>query len=204
MKYQFNITRFSQLIQETGDSIYRVQKKVGRTNRDGIQSWIEGKILRGEDIIDVCNGYGISPLEFFLQDGSPLLAEVNKEQKDNAETELLKLQLASVSERAELEKAHAQAISTLAKDHLRELMQKDIDLAKKEIQMRDEIRHELKAEYEERIRKMREEYEEQIRDLRNQLLDLTTQYRELEILGGRGPVTAVAECKGSNYMAGKK
>lgn len=193
MKYQFNITRFSQLIQETGDSIYRVQKKVGRTNREGIQSWIEGKILRGEDIIDVCNGYGISPLEFFLQDGSPLLAEVNKEQKDNAETELLKLQLASVSERAELEKAHAQAISTLEKEHLRELMQKDIDLARRESDIREAARKEL-----------REEYEEQIRDLRNQLLDLTTQYRELEILGGRGPVTAVAECKGSNYMAGKK
>lgn len=193
MKYQFNITRFSQLIQETGDSIYRVQKKVGRTNRDGILRWIDGEILRGEDIVDVCNGYGISPLEFFLQDGNPLLAEVNKEQKDNAETELLKLQLASVSERAELEKAHAQAISTLEKEHLRELMQQEIDLSKKEVQMREEIR-----------REMRDEYESQIATLRNQLLDLTTQYRELELTARSfSNITAVADNKGSNYIAKK-
>jgi ribosome recycling factor len=85
------------------------------------------------------------------------------------ESKILKVQLQMVTtERAEMEKQHLQAIAEIEKAHIRELMQKDIDLAKKEASIREEIR-----------REMRDEYEEQIHNLRSQLLDLTTQYHKL-------------------------
>ena len=92
-----------------------------------------------------------------------------------------------------MEKTHLQAVADLEKSHIRELMQKDIDLAKKEASIREEIR-----------REMRDEYESQIATLRNQLLDLTAQYRELELTSrSYSNITAVADNKGSNYIAKK-
>ena len=40
-------------------------------------------------------------------------------------------------------------------EHLRQLMQKDIDWAKKELKLREEIREEIKAEYENEIVRLR-------------------------------------------------
>ncbi len=193
MKYTFNFTRFPQLKEERNLSVYRIKKDIHRTSPEGIQRWLDGAELRGEDIVDVCNAYGLSPIEFFLCDGQPMVTESNSETDTTSESEILKLQLQLTTERAEMEKTHLQAVSDLEKAHIRELMQKDIDLAKKEATIREEIR-----------REMRDEYESQIATLRNQLLDLTAQYRELELTSSSySNITAVADNKGSNYIAKK-
>lgn len=193
MKYTFNFTRFPRLKEERNLSIYRIKKDIHRTSPEGILRWIDGAELRGEDIVDVCNAYGLSPIEFFLCDGQPMTCENNSETDTTSESEILKLQLQLTTERAEMEKTHLQAVADIEKAHIRELMQKDIDLAKKEASIREEIR-----------REMRDEYESQIATLRNQLLDLTTQYRELELTArSYSNITAVADNKGSNYIAKK-
>ena len=182
MKYTFNFTRFPQLKEERNLSVYRIKKDIHRTSPEGIQRWLDGAELRGEDIVDVCNAYGISPIEFFLCDGQPMTCESNSETDTTSESEILKLQLQLTTERAEIEKTH-----------IRELMQKDIDLARREAEIREEIR-----------REMRDEYESQIATLRNQLLDLTAQYRELELTSSSySKITAVADNNGSNYIAKK-
>ena len=97
-------------------------------------------------------------------------------------------------------------MADLEKQHLREMMQKDIDLAKKEIEMRDQIRRELKAEFEADKQQIIESYEDRLRDrdndvakLQQQLAELTVQYRELESSQGekgyypKGTITGVAE-----------
>lgn len=171
MKYEFNSARFSQLRDERNLSIYRIKKDIHRTNPEGIQRWLDGAELRGEDIVDVCNAYNIPPTEFFLCDGHPMACETKSETGMPEESKILKVQLQMVTtERAEIEKQHLQTIADLEKAHIRELMQKDIDLAKKEASIREEIR-----------REMRDEYEEQIHNLRSQLLDLTTQYHKLDL-----------------------
>ena len=170
MKYKFNSARFSQLRDERNLSIYRIKKDIHRTNPEGIQRWLDGAELRGEDIVDVCNAYNIPPTEFFLCDGYPIACESKSETDTTTEFEILKVKLQMATERAEIEKRHLQAIADLEKAHIRELMQKDIDLAKKEASIREEIR-----------REMRDEYEEQIHNLRSQLLDLTTQYHKLDL-----------------------
>lgn len=193
MKYSFNFTRFKKLKEERNLSVYRIKKDINRTSPEGIQRWLAHGELRGEDIVDVCNAYGISPIEFFLCDGQPMITESNSETDTTSESEILKLQLQLTTERAEMEKTHLQAVADLEKAHIRELMQKDIDLAKKEAAIREEIR-----------REMRDEYESQIATLRNQLLDLTAQYRELELTArSYSNITAVADNKGSNYIAKK-
>lgn len=202
-KYAFNTSRFEQLKEGKNLSIYRIKKDVHRTNQEVVQRWIDGSVLRGEDIVDVCNAYHFSPIEFFLCDGVPMTADTEAETVTNSESEILKQQLQFSNERAELEKKHlqqvadieknhAREVSELEKAHLRELMQKDIDLAHREADLRDTIR-----------REMREEYEEQIQSLRSQLIDLTAQYRELELMTGTRRVSAVADNKGSNYIAKK-
>ena len=171
MKYEFNSARFSQLRDERNLSIYRIKKDIHRTNPEGIQRWLDGAELRGEDIVDVCNAYNIPPTEFFLCDGHPMVCENKSETGIPEESKILKVQLQMVTtERAEIEKQHLQAIADLEKAHIKELMQKDIDLARREITIREEIRREMKAEY-----------ETQITNLRTQLTDLTVQYRELEL-----------------------
>ena len=171
MKYEFNSARFSQLRDERNLSIYRIKKDIHRTNPEGIQRWLDGAELRGEDIVDVCNAYNIPPTEFFLCDGHPMVCENKSETGIPEESKILKVQLQMVTtERAEIEKQHLQAIADLEKAHIKELMQKDIDLARREITIREEIRRGMKAEY-----------ETQITNLRTQLTDLTVQYRELEL-----------------------
>ena len=168
MKYKFNSARFSQLRDERNLSIYRIKKDIHRTNPEGIQRWLDGAELRGEDIVDVCNAYNIPPTEFFLCDGHPMVCENESETDMPTEFEILKVKSQMATERAEMEKTHLQAVADIEKAHIRELMQKDIDITKKEASIREEIR-----------REMRDEYEEQIHNLRSQLLDLTTQYHKL-------------------------
>ena len=168
MKYTFNFTRFPQLKEERNLSVYRIKKDIHRTSPEGIQRWLDGAELRGEDIVDVCNAYGISPIEFFLCDGQPMTTESNSETDTTSESEILKLQLQLTTERAEMEKTHLQAVAEMEKthlqamaelekahlkektemekDHLRELMQKDIDLARREAEIREAIRREMRDE----------------------------------------------------------
>lgn len=188
MKYTFNGKRVSQYMADNHLSLNRVMKDTKKTNNVTVAKWRDGEVMRGEDILVFCNVYDVNPAEFFLEYEQPLLdegkrkpheRESDKQKLDNA---LLQQQMTFITERAELEKSH-----------LRELMQKDIDLARREADLRDTIR-----------REMREEYEEQIQSLRSQLIDLTAQYRELELMTGTRRVSAVAECTGSTYGAQNK
>ena len=200
MKYAFNSTRFAELMTERKLKKTNVARMLGRSQSYTVQNWMNGEKIESTHIVEICNIFDINPAEFFLLNGRPIVEPTRKTTSNISEDSIsdtpsatMQQQMQFINEKAELEKKHLQAISTLEKEHLRELMQKEVDLARRESDIREEIR-----------REMRDEYESQIATLRNQLIDLTTQYRELEILGGRGPITAVAECKGSNYMAGKK
>ena len=200
MKYAFNSTRFAELMTERKLKKTNVARMLGRSQSYTVQNWMNGEKIESTHIVEICNIFDINPAEFFLLNGRPIVeptrkttSNISKDSISDTPSATMQQQMQFINEKAELEKKHLQAISTLEKEHLRELMQKEVDLARRESDIREEIR-----------REMRDEYESQIATLRNQLIDLTTQYRELEILGGRGPITAVAECKGSNYMAGKK
>lgn len=212
MKYSFNQSRFAQIMTERGLNKTIATRMLGRKNSSTIQNWMDGEKIESTHLVQICNTFDVNPAEFFLLNKKPIVTpKGNKMSSGVDETgtpaapiDLVQQQLKFVDERAELEKNHlqqvadieknhAREVSELEKAHLRELMQKDIDLAKKEASIREEIR-----------REMRDEYESQITTLRNQLLDLTAQYRELELTSrSYSNITAVADNKGSNYVAKK-
>ena len=75
-------------------------------------------------------------------------------------------------------------MAELEKKHIREMMQKDIDLARQEVKMREEIRRELKAEFEQDKQTLVDNYEARLRSrdadvakLQQQLAELTLQKR---------------------------
>ena len=96
-------------------------------------------------------------------------------------------------------------MAELEKKHIREMMQKDIDLARQEAKMREEIRRELKAEFEQVKQTLVDNYEARLRNrdadvakLQQQLAELTLQYKELESKTEKGympygTVTGVAD-----------
>lgn len=196
MSYSFNEQRFAQLCKDRHLNNVMLQEALGMTNTTPINNWRSGNRIYSSHIVRICNAFNISPAEFFLKDEEPLQApELDPTACEDKDSQYVQLQqtMATIKEKAELEKQYLKEIADIKCEHVKELMQKEVDLARRESDIREAARKEL-----------RDEYEEQIRDLRNQLIDLTTQYRELEMITGGHRVNAVAECKGSSYMAGKK
>lgn len=187
MKYEFNTSRFAKLIKD-GHLEYRATaRKLGISDNGTVQRWEKGKVISTEHLLNICSTFDINPAEFILCDKQPLLTQQEGKSANTANSTDTQLAL------MQQQNQHLQAVADLEKAHIRELMQKDIDLAKKEASIREEIR-----------REMRDEYESQIATLRNQLLDLTAQYRELELTArSYSNITAVADNKGSNCIEKK-
>lgn len=150
MKYQFNKNKFLELCNEKNLNINNIKKALEMSNAKAINSWRAGGGIRSEHLMRICNAYDVSPAEFFLKDGEPLEA-VNWEPKEesdglsqNTKFLLMQQEIQYIKQKAEMEC-----------NHLRELMQKDIDLAKKEVKLREEIREEIKNEYENEMTRLR-------------------------------------------------
>lgn len=156
MKYEFNTTRFAELMIERKLNKTNASRMLGRKNSSTVQNWMDGEKIDSSHLVEICNTFNVSPTEFFLCDGAPIILHEKSEIAPNVnnvaimdmQQTLLQQQLEFITERATLEKQQIQAIADLEKQHIRELMQKDIDLAKKEVRLREEIRREIKAEYE--------------------------------------------------------
>lgn len=150
MKYQFNKNRFLELCNEKNLNLNNIKRALGMSNPKAIISWREGGDIRSEHLMRICNAYDVSPAEFFLIDGESMEG-VNlkpKEELDDLSHEtkylLMQQEIQFIRQKAEMEC-----------NHLQELMQKDIDLARKEVRLREEIREEIKAEYENEVTRLR-------------------------------------------------
>lgn len=149
MKYQFNKNRFLELCNEKNLNLNNIKKALGMSNPKAIISWREGGDIRSEHLMRICNAYDVSPAEFFFNDGQLLVTtlESNKgtnEFSHDTQIALMNQEIQFIKQKADLEC-----------EHLRQLMQKDIDWAKKELKLREEIREEIKAEYENEIVRLR-------------------------------------------------
>ena len=195
MGYKFNHHRFAQLCSERNLNNVALQGALEMTNTTPINRWRNGEHMRSEHIARVCNAFGISPAEFFMCDDKPIeapeltIASHASTDEHIVQLESIKREMEYVKEKADIERQHLQEMADMKCEHTKELMQKDIDLARKESIMREEIRTEMKLEY-----------EKEITSLRTQLIELTSQYRELEIVTSGHRINAVAEGKGSNYI----
>mgnify|MGYP007115374222 FL=1 len=152
--------------------------------------------------INFINTFGFDIHEFFYQDGV-LMSESIKEENSKCSDETPSQSVPT--DTTALELAHVKEMADLEKKHIKEMMQKDIDLARQEAKMREEIRRELKAEFEQDKQTLVDNYEARLRNrdadvakLQQQLAELTLQYKELESKTEKGympygTVTGVAE-----------
>lgn len=186
-EYRYNELAFATLCEKKGLRNVDLKKMLGMTNTDTINRWRRGEAIRSDAMANICTALGVAPDTFFTLDGQPL-CEVGEQKPISAQEKSQNVQLLLLQQEMQFK----EQIAAMEREHLRELMQKDIEVAKKEADMREEIRTAIK-----------QEYESEITRLRTQLIELSAQYKELELLGGRGNVTAVADNHGRNYVTHK-
>lgn len=203
MSYKYNNTRikeFAELKRFGGRSIANRMKM---KNDLAPRGWIAcTEKIYMHHFINFINTFGLDIHEFFYQDGV-LMSDAIKEENSKCSEELASQSV--LTDTTALELAHVKEMAELEKKHIKEMMQKDIDLARQEAKMREEIRRELKAEFEQDKQTLVDNYEARLRSrdadvakLQQQLAELTLQYKELESKTEKGympygTVTGVAD-----------
>lgn len=182
MAYTYNKWRIKEFAEESGLTPSQLGKTVGITNLDTVNRWMEGSIPSVEVLVRFANGNNLSLLEFFKENGEDmhkLYSKVEPEAESKKETDDIVNVIPAIT--------HVQEIARIEKEHLKELMQKEIDLAKREVEMSDNIREKVKAEFNKDKKQIIESYEARLTDrdntiarLQQQLAELTVQYKELE------------------------
>lgn len=196
MSYEYNKWRIKEFAEATGKTPYQLGALAGITNLNNPKGWLEGKTPNVNTLVKFANGSGISLLEFFSEDGIPMSERYSQAEIPAHTDDISTIPLIE----------HVREVSRMEKEHLAELMQKDIDLAKKEMEMSDRIREKVKAEYNRDKEQIIGSYESRLTErdntiarLQQQLAELTAQYKELESARsekgylGFGGVTGLAE-----------
>lgn len=203
MSYKYNNTRIKEFAESKGIGGRTIANKMGMTNDLAPRGWINcTEKIYMHHFINFINTFGFDIHEFFYQDGV-LMSEAFKEENSKCSDEPSSQSVPT--DTTALELAHVKEMAELEKKHIREMMQKDIDLARKEVEMTDRIREKVKREFEQDKQQIIESYEERLRErdadvakLQRQLAELTLQYKELESKTEKGympygGVTGVAE-----------
>ena len=194
MAYLYNAEKIKEFAQERGMGGRTIANKLNMSNDKAPRGWLEGnKQIRMDHFLNFVNTFKLDLLDFFTQDGSPLSkAQNNAQATENT--------FCSVPESvAELKIAHIQAMADMEKEHLREMMQKDIDLAQKELLLNEKIRKQLKAEFADDKQQIIDSYEERLTErdkligqLQQQVAELTAAQEPKKVLG-YASITGVAE-----------
>ena len=203
MSYKYNNTRIKEFAESKGIGGRTIANKMGMTNDLAPRGWINcTEKIYMHHFINFINTFGFDIHEFFYQDGV-LMSEAFKEENSKCSDEPSSQSVPT--DTTALELAHVKEMAELEKKHIREMMQKDIDLARQEVEMTDRIREKVKREFEQDKQQIIESYEERLRErdadvakLQQQLAELTLQYKELESKTEKGympygGVTGVAE-----------
>jgi hypothetical protein len=204
MSYKYNNTRIKEFAESKGIGGRTIANKMGMTNDLAPRGWINcTEKIYMHHFINFINTFGFDIHEFFYQDGV-LMSEAFKEENSKCSDEPSSQSVPT--DTTALELAHVKEMAELEKKHIREMMQKDIDLARQEVEMTDRIREKVKREFEQDKQQIIESYEERLRErdadvakLQQQLAELTLQYKELEAARneksylGYGGVTGLAE-----------
>lgn len=182
MAYTYNKWRIKEFAEESRLTPSQLGKTVGITNLDTVNRWMEGSIPSVEVLVRFANGNNLSLLEFFKENGEDmhkLYSKVEQETESKGKSDDIVNVIPAIT--------HVQEIARIEKEHLKELMQKEIDLAKREVEMSDNIREKVKAEFNKDKEQIIESYEARLTDrdatiarLQQQLAELTVQYKELE------------------------
>lgn len=207
-KYSFNDSAFKNFVDREGTTPTTVSKAIGKANGYWGMNCYNGSSMDASTMCQLCNTYGLSPLMFFNEDERPMkdiyqeieTKSVSKiEQKPSAAVNLTEGSGETVRE-------YEQKMLQLTLEHKEELHRMEVKHLKESSEIREQVRKEMKAEFEaDRIR-LEDRYEEKlsskderIAQLMSDLAALQAQYKELELAqrtsGGFGYPIGVAESK---------
>ena len=154
MRYEFNKSYFSQLCAERKLTNVALQKALNMTNTTPMNRWRVGEDIRSDHIVRICNAFNVSPSKFYLCDGQilsvPILNPITEVDNINS----LQEKIAFLQERLEFEKE-----KLMFEKEKHELLQKQIQ------RERNEIRKEIKQEYEDEIIALRKQLSANIKHL---------------------------------------
>lgn len=194
MSYKYNNTRIKEFAESKGIGGRSIANKMGMTNDLAPRGWINcTEKIYMHHFINFINTFGFDIHEFFYKDGV-LMSEAMKEENSKCSSETPEsVPEGAARECSAMELAHVKKVAEMEKEHLREMMQKDLEISRKEISLREEIRKELKAEFEADKQQIIDSYEARLTDrdktigqLQQQLAELSAQYKELESQSERG------------------
>lgn len=208
MTYKYNNSRIKEFAEKKGFGGRTIANKLKMSNDKAPRSWLAGaETIRMDHFLKFVNTFKIDIREFFYKDDI-LMSEATETPCATENTFCSQQEGTQKVSSTELDMvvSHIQEKAELEKKHIREMMQKDLELSHKEVELRKEIRKELKAEYNQDKEKIIESYETRLRErdadvarLQQQLAELTAQYKELESAQrekgylGFGGVTGLAE-----------
>ena len=130
MSYKYNNTRIKEFAESKGIGGRTIANKMGMTNDLAPRGWINcTEKIYMHHFINFINTFGFDIHEFFYQDGV-LMSDAIKEENSKCSEEPSSQSVPT--DTTALELAHVKEMAELEKKHIREMMQKDIDLARQE------------------------------------------------------------------------
>ena len=81
MKYEFNKSRFAELLKEKGLSHTQMIKKL-EVSHSAVYSWRTGTIMDTNKLLNICNKLDVKPSEFFLCYGEQLPDDIAHKKAD--------------------------------------------------------------------------------------------------------------------------
>lgn len=182
MAYHYNKLKIKEFADKQGKSASDL-RRITKVTREGVaEKWLEGSTPSCNTICVLADKLGVDILEFFSKDGRPL-TEIYQKREENTNQKCQDDNIQSIISESE----HLKQLHELEKTYLREIMEKEVGFARKEIEIKDRIRQELKNEFAADKQKIIDSYEkrlamsnEQINQLRMQIAELSAQYKELE------------------------
>lgn len=184
MTYKYNNSRIKEFAEKKGFGGRTIANKLKMSNDKAPRSWLAGaETIRMDHFLKFVNTFKIDIREFFYKDDilmsetveTPCATENTFYSQQNGTQKVSSTELDMVV-------SHIQEKAELEKKHIREMMQKDLELSHKEVELRKEIRKELKEEYNHDKEQIIESYETRLRERDADVARLQQQLAELTVI----------------------
>lgn len=176
MAYKYNNTRIKEFAEAEKIGGRTIANRMNMSNDLAPRGWIAcTEKIYMHHFINFVNTFGLNIHEFFYEDGV-LMSDTDKD--NNRKCSSSKNTQTVPTDTAAIELAHVKEMAEVEKKHIREMMQKEVEFSRKEIELRKQIRQELKEEFNTDKQQIINSYEARLTDRDNTIARLQQQLSE--------------------------
>lgn len=176
MAYKYNNTRIKEFAEAEKIGGRTIANRMNMSNDLAPRGWIAcTEKIYMHHFINFVNTFGLDIHEFFYEDGV-LMSDTDKDK--NRKCSSSKSAQTVPTDTAAIELAHVKEMAEVEKKHIREMMQKEVEFSHKEIELRKQIRQELKEEFNTDKQQIINSYEARLTDRDNTIARLQQQLSE--------------------------